>query len=115
MPITEADVLAALKSAVDPNTGKDFVSDRAVRKTTVDGADAVMLSAETSVGKYPVEAVRFMARIAAESEDSIRKKGYIDPPHQAEPGNAEILADAAHHAARDSGAAAIVVFSSCSL
>ena len=30
----------------------------------------------------PVEAVRFMARIAAESEDSIRRKGFQDPPHQ---------------------------------
>ena len=53
-----------------------------------------------------------MARIAAESEDSIRRKGYQDPPHSAEPTNAEILADAAHHAARESGAAAIVVFTS---
>src|SRR5206468_5676619 len=74
--------------------------------------DAVMLSAETSVGKYPVEAVRFMARIAAESEDSIRKKGFQDPPHQAQPKSAEILADAAYHAARDSGAKAVVVFTS---
>jgi pyruvate kinase len=59
-----------------------------------------------------VEAVRFMARIAAESEEAIRKKGFQDPPHQPEPQNAEILADAAHHAARDSGAKAIVVFTS---
>ena len=53
-----------------------------------------------------------MARIAAESEESIRKKGYQDPPHSAQPTNAEILADAAYHAARESGAAAIVVFTS---
>ena len=53
-----------------------------------------------------------MARIAAETEDSVRKKGYVDPPHAQEPHNAEILADAAYHAARDSGAAAIVVFTS---
>src|SRR5260370_1882692 len=83
-----------------------------VANAIYDGTDAVMLSAEPSVGKYPVEAVRFMARIAAESEDSIRKKGYQDPPHQPEPQSAEILADAAHHAARDSGAKAIVVFTS---
>jgi pyruvate kinase len=71
-----------------------------------------MLSAETSTGKYPVEAVRFMSRIAAESEDSIRKKGYQDPPHAPQPKNPEILADAAYHAARESSAAAIVVFTS---
>ena len=83
-----------------------------VANAIYDGTDAVMLSAETSVGKYPVEAVRFMARIAAESEDSIRRKGYLDPPHQPQPQNPEILADAAYHAARDSGAKAIVVFTS---
>jgi pyruvate kinase len=81
-----------------------------VANAIYDGTDAVMLSAETSVGKYPVEAAQFMARIAAETEESIRRKGYLDPPHPPEPTNPEILADAAYHAARDSGAAAIVVF-----
>ena len=94
----------------NPTPTRAEVSD--VANAIYDGTDAVMLSAETSVGKYPVEAVRFMARIAAESEDSIRKKGYQDPPHQPEPQSAEILADAAHHAARESGAKAIVVFTS---
>ena len=35
-----------------------------------------MLSAETSVGKYPVEAVEFMARIAAEDGSSMRTRGF---------------------------------------
>jgi pyruvate kinase len=98
-----------LESMIEHSTPtRAEVSD--VANAIYDGTDAVMLSAETAAGKYPVEAVRFMARIAAESEESIRKKGYLDPPHAPEPTNAEILADAAYRAARDSKAAAIVVF-----
>jgi len=37
---------------------------------TLDGADALMLSGETSIGIYPIEAVRTMARIIAATEKS---------------------------------------------
>jgi len=59
-----------------------------------------------------VEAVKVMARIAVESEASLRSRGYLEPPHSPDPTNAELLADAAYRAARDSDAAAIVVFTS---
>ncbi len=92
-----------LESMIENSTPtRAEVSD--VANAIYDGTDAVMLSAETSMGKYPVEAVRFMTRIAGETEASMRNKGYQDPPHNVEPSNAEILADAAHHAARDSRA-----------
>jgi pyruvate kinase len=100
-----------LESMVEhPSPTRAEVSD--VANAIYDGTDAVMLSAETSIGKYPVDAVKFMARIAAESEESIRRKGFLEPPKLPSPSNPEILADAAYHAARESKAAAIVVFTS---
>lgn len=42
-----------------------------VANAVIDGTDAVMLSAETAVGKYPVETVEAMARICVAAEESM--------------------------------------------
>ena len=42
MAITEADIQARLRTLIDPITGKDFVSGKAVKQVRVDGADAVI-------------------------------------------------------------------------
>jgi pyruvate kinase len=98
-----------LESMIEnPTPTRAEVSD--VANAIYDGTDAVMLSAETSVGKHPVEAVKFMARIATETEDAIRARGFQDLPASPHFTYAEILADAAYHAARAAHVAAIVVF-----
>ncbi len=45
-----------------------------VANAILDGTDAVMLSAETASGEYPVEAVRTMARIAERTDEALRRR-----------------------------------------
>lgn len=52
-----------------------------VANSVMDGADAVMLSGETSVGQYPVEVIKKMASICKNVEDSELIKVPQDPPH----------------------------------
>ncbi len=52
-----------------------------VANSIMDGADAVMLSGETSVGKYPVEVIKTMRKIIKSVEDSPLIQVPHDPPH----------------------------------
>lgn len=101
-----------LESMIEnPTPTRAEISD--VANAIYDGTDAVMLSGETSIGKYPVEAVRIMDRTAKQAEESIRRYGFRDlGPRGEYVTQAEIVADAAYQAAKFANAAAIVVFTS---
>jgi pyruvate kinase len=80
-----------------------------VANAIYDGTSAIMLSAETSTGKYPVEAVQVMARIACETEHSLHTKGFVESRPVEELVIPEIIADAAFLCARSAGVTALAV------
>ena len=89
---------------LNPRPTRAEVSD--VANAVFDGTSAVMLSAETAAGKYPVESIEVMARIVSRAERDM-PEGLLDTVRDRS--NISVaLCDAACTTARDLGAVALL-------
>ena len=104
--ITATEMLESMINQPRPTRAE--ISD--VANAVYDGTSAIMLSGETAAGRYPVQAVEAMARIALETESHLNNK-YGDRRCLISPDPSDALSHSACVLAEDIGAKAIVVCS----
>ena len=101
--ITATQMLLSMVSSPRPTRAE--VTD--VANAILDGTDAVMLSEETAIGRYPAQAAAFMARIACATEASLRGVP-LRPKYHETPSIPDTISYSACLMAQDLGARAII-------
>lgn len=105
--ITATQMLESMVHSARPTRAE--VAD--VANAIFDGTDATMLSAETSIGDYPIQAVKIMAKIAEEAESKLPYEQILaERGEWLEQKTDELISYSACHTAHSLGAAALVAF-----